>query len=34
MAIVHIAIFDALNAAVGGYESYTDLRARVRASRR
>jgi hypothetical protein len=26
IAIVHIAIFDALNAAVGGYESYTGLR--------
>jgi hypothetical protein len=26
MAIVHIAMFDALNAAVGGYESYTGLR--------
>jgi hypothetical protein len=25
LAIVHIAIFDALNAAVGGYESYTGL---------
>jgi hypothetical protein len=25
LAIVHIAIFDALNAAVGGYESYTRL---------
>jgi hypothetical protein len=26
MAIVHIAMFDALNAIVGGYESYTDQR--------
>jgi hypothetical protein len=26
MAIVHIAMFDALNAVVGGYESYTGLR--------
>ena len=26
MAIVHIAIFDAMNAIVGGYESYTHLR--------
>ena len=26
MAIVHIAMFDALNAAVGGYEGYTDVR--------
>ena len=26
MAIVHIAMFDALNAAVGGYEGYADLR--------
>jgi hypothetical protein len=26
MAIVHIAIFDALNAAVGGYQGYTGLR--------
>jgi hypothetical protein len=26
MAIVHIAMFDALNAAVGGHESYTGLR--------
>jgi hypothetical protein len=26
MAIVHIAMFDALNAAVGGFESYTGLR--------
>jgi hypothetical protein len=25
MAIVHIAIFDAVNAIVGGYQSYTDL---------
>ena len=25
MAIVHIAIFDSINAIVGGYESYTDL---------
>jgi hypothetical protein len=28
MAIVHIAIFDALNAVVGEYESYTGVRAR------
>ena len=28
LAIVHIAIFDAVNAAVGGYESYTGVRAR------
>jgi len=27
MAIVHIAIFDAVNAIVGGYESYTGIRA-------
>src|SRR3984893_7307780 len=33
MAIVHIAIFDAVNAIVGGYQSYTGLpRVRVRAS--
>src|SRR5207237_599347 len=25
MAIVHIAIFDAVNAIAGGYQSYTDL---------
>jgi hypothetical protein len=29
MAIVHIAMFDALNAIVGGYESYTGLRRAV-----
>ena len=28
LAIVHIAMFDAVNAAVGGYESYTGVRAR------
>jgi len=27
LAIVHIAIFDAVNAVVGGYQSYTRLRA-------
>jgi hypothetical protein len=27
LAIVHIAIFDAVNAIAGGYQSYTDLRA-------
>lgn len=26
MAIVHIAMFDAVNAVVGGFESYTDIR--------
>ena len=26
MAIVHVAVFDAMNAVVGGYESYTGLR--------
>jgi hypothetical protein len=31
MAIVHIAVFDAVNAIVGGYESYTGIR-RVRES--
>jgi hypothetical protein len=31
MAIVHIAVFDAMNAVVGGYESYTGIR-RVRES--
>jgi hypothetical protein len=27
LAIVHIALFDAVNAIIGGYQSYTDLRA-------